>query len=65
MKTTKEQRDKLIELLNKTTQGNWSVGKCMDGIYADKMCIVNTENEEVLGVRQTHRNNQFQKTIFI
>lgn len=58
MKTTKEQRDKLRALLEKTSKGNWEIGKCVDGIYADKMCIVNNEKTEIMGVRQTHRRNQ-------
>lgn len=55
MKTTKEQRDHLRELLAKTSQGTWKIGKCVDGIHADKMCLVRADGGEVVGVRQVGR----------
>ena len=55
MKTTQEQREKLRELLFKTSQGEWKIGKCVDGVYSDKMCLVQTDNGEVVGVRQLGR----------
>lgn len=55
MKTTKAQRDYLRQLLHKTSEGQWQVGKCVDGIYADKMCLVKTDKGEVVGVRQNYR----------
>lgn len=57
MKTTKEQRDRLRELLSKTSQGDWKVGVCIDGKYADMNCLVKTveDNKEVVGIRQVGR----------
>lgn len=55
MKTTKEKRDELRELLSKTSQGEWQVGKCLDGKYHDKMCLVKADKGEVVGVRQLGR----------
>lgn len=55
MKTTKEQRDHLRQLLSNASDGKWAVGKCLDGIYADKMCLVKTDKGEVVGVRQLGR----------
>jgi hypothetical protein len=55
MKTTKEQRNNLRELLSNASQGKWAIGKCLDGIYADKMCLVKADRGEVVGVRQVGR----------
>lgn len=55
MKTTKEQRNQLRELLSQTSQGEWKVGKCVDGIHHDKMCLVKADKGEVVGVRQVGR----------
>lgn len=55
MQTTKQQRDKLRELLSNTSQGEWEIGECVDGVYADKMCLVKAEKGEVVGTRQLGR----------
>lgn len=57
MKTTKAQRDRLRELLSKTSQGEWKVGLCIDGKYADRKTLVKTveDNKEVVGIRQVGR----------
>lgn len=55
MKTTKEKREQLRELLSKTSHGKWELAECVDGIHSDKMCLVKSDKGEVVGVRQTGR----------
>lgn len=55
MKTTQEQRDQLRVLIANASQGEWKVGKCLDGIHHDKMCLVKADKREVVGVRQVGR----------